>query len=59
MSFKYGKTPIGQLLFDLAFTKTTDKWLARKHKLPLRSIRDLRNAKSIKKLAAQVARDTQ
>jgi hypothetical protein len=38
----YGKTPIGQLLYDLAFTKLSERYLARKHKLPIAEIRQCR-----------------
>lgn len=40
----YGPTPLGQLVFDLLFTKLTPKYLARKHRLPIAEIRRLREA---------------
>ena len=40
----YGRTPIGQLIYDLGFTTLTDKHLARKHGLTLAKIRDCRAA---------------
>lgn len=38
----YGRTAIGQLIYDLGFAKLTDKWLARKHRMPIAEIRHLR-----------------
>lgn len=38
----YGRTREGQLLYDLAFAKLTDKWLARKWQKPIAEIRSLR-----------------
>ena len=38
----YGRTPLGQLLYDLGFTRLTEKWLARKHKMPVAEVRRLR-----------------
>jgi len=40
----YGRTPLGQLVYDLGFTKLGDKYLARKHGLPIQKIRDCRAA---------------
>lgn len=40
----YGRTPIGQLVYDLGFTKLGDKYLARKHKMPIAEIRKCREA---------------
>lgn len=40
----YGRTPTGQLIYDLGFAKLSDKWLARKHKMPISEIRKLRKA---------------
>ena len=42
MDIVYSRTPQGQLLYDLGFTKLSPKWLARKHKLPIDEIRKLR-----------------
>lgn len=49
----YGRTAIGQLLYDLAFTNATTRWLARKHKMPVAKIREMRAKKSIKSLRRQ------
>jgi len=38
----YGKTPFGQLFYDLAFTDVTPKYLARKHKISAEEVRNLR-----------------
>jgi hypothetical protein len=38
----YGKTAMGQLLYDLLFTDLTPKYLARKHNKPITEIRQLR-----------------
>ena len=40
----YGKTPLGQLLYDLAFTDLSPHYLARKHCLPINEVRRLRAA---------------
>jgi hypothetical protein len=40
----YGRTPLGQLVYDLGFTKLDDSYLARKHKLPIAKVRDYRAA---------------
>jgi hypothetical protein len=53
MTVTYGKTPQGQLLYDLAFTNLGTKYLARKHKKPVAEIRRLRAAKEIKNLRKQ------
>ena len=39
---KFGRTAIGQLVYDLGFAKLTDKWLARKHRIPINQVRALR-----------------
>lgn len=49
----YGKTPLGQLLYDLAFTDLKDRYLARKHRLPVQSIRNMRDSKSVAQLRRQ------
>jgi len=49
----YGKTPLGQLLYDLAFSNCTEKWLARKHRISIASVRRLRSTSEIKKLRRQ------
>ena len=53
MTVTYGKTPIGQLLYDLAFTNLSSKYIARKHRKPVADIRVLRAHKNIKKLRKQ------
>jgi hypothetical protein len=40
----YGRTPLGQLLYDLLFTKLSECYLARKHHKPIAEIRALRAA---------------
>ena len=35
----YGKTTLGQLLYDLAFTRLPARYLARKHRMPIADIR--------------------
>lgn len=49
----YGRTPVGHLLYDLAFTNSSAKWLARKHRLPVAEIRKYRATPDIKKLRKQ------
>jgi hypothetical protein len=46
----YGKTAMGQLLYDLAFTRLSSRYLARRHHLPIASIRQMRGDKQIRKL---------
>lgn len=41
---RYGRTPIGQLLYDLAFAKLSDRWIARKHRMPVAEVRKCRAA---------------
>lgn len=50
---EYSKTPLGQLLYDIAFTDLAPSYLARKHKKSSASIRKLRAEKSIKALRRQ------
>jgi hypothetical protein len=38
----YGRTPKGQLLYDLGFTDLTPEYLARKHGIPASEIPGLR-----------------
>lgn len=40
----YGKTPLGQLVYDLGFTKLDDRYLARKHGMKVQTVRDCRAA---------------
>ena len=40
----FGRTPLGQLLYDLGFTQLSERYLARKHRLPVAKIRTLRAA---------------
>jgi hypothetical protein len=49
----YGRTPEGQLVYDLAFTNLSPKYLARKHRTPVERIRFLRASSEIKKLRRQ------
>lgn len=49
----YGRTPQGQLLYDLAFTNLAAKYLARKHRIPVASIRRMRGAPELRKLRKQ------
>lgn len=49
----YGRTSEGQILYDLAFTNLSAKYLARKHRWPIADIRRLRETASIKKLRKQ------
>lgn len=52
----YGKTPLGQLIYDLAFTDLADKYLARKHRLPIQSIRNMRAGESVRDLRRKTHR---
>lgn len=38
----YGRTTLGQLVYDLLFTKLSDQYLARKHGMPVADLRSLR-----------------
>ena len=40
----YGRTPLGQLVYDLGFTKLGDKYLARKHGMKIETVRECRAA---------------
>ena len=40
----FGGTPLGQLLYDLAFARLSDRWIARKHKMPIAEVRKCRAA---------------
>jgi hypothetical protein len=40
--YAYGKTPLGQLVYDLLFTNLSEKYLARKHRMPIAEVRRLR-----------------
>lgn len=53
----YGKTPEGQLIYDLAFTDLSDRYLARKHRVPIAGIRRFRALKEIVRLRSQVKKD--
>ncbi len=39
----FGRTPSGQLVHDLLFTKLSERYLARKHRVPIAEIRSLRD----------------
>jgi hypothetical protein len=49
----YGKTALGQIIYDLAFTNLSGRYLAGKHHKPVAEIRRLRSDASIKKLRKQ------
>jgi hypothetical protein len=49
----YGRTPQGQLLYDLAFTNLSVKYLARKHRFHASEIRQMREVSAVKKLRRQ------
>ena len=53
MAIVYGRTPLGQLLYDLAFTNLSEKYLARKHREPIAGIRRMRENADIRKLRRQ------
>jgi hypothetical protein len=53
----YGKTPEGQLLYDLCFTDLSATYLARKHKLPADRIRAMRATKELAELRLKVKLD--
>lgn len=53
----FGKTPTGQLLYDLAFTNLADAYIARKHHLPVREVRRMRRTPDMKKLRTKVKAD--
>lgn len=38
----YGRTALGQIVYDLGFTELSDRYLARKHKMPIAKLRELR-----------------
>jgi hypothetical protein len=38
----YGRTTVGQVVYDLGCTDLSEKYLARKHKMPITRIRELR-----------------
>ena len=40
----FTRTPLGQLVYDLGFTRLGDRYLARKHHLPIEKIREYREA---------------
>lgn len=40
----FGRTPLGQLIYDIGFAKLSDRYLARKHHLPIAKIRSYREA---------------
>lgn len=53
MTTQYGKTALGQIIYDLAFTNLSAKHIARKHRKPIAEVRELRAAAAIKKLRKQ------
>lgn len=40
----YGRTPLGQLIYDLGFTRLSESYLARKHRMPISDVRRYRRA---------------
>lgn len=53
----FGRTPVGQLLYDLGFTDLSDRYLAQKHHIPVASIRRMRAAPEMKGLRKRVTAD--
>jgi hypothetical protein len=53
----YTKTPVGQFLHDIAFRDLTDRWIARKHQVPIVEVRNIRKSPVIQKLRRSIARD--
>jgi len=49
----FQKAKSGQILYDLAFVDLTDKWLARKHHIPVAEVRKLRKLPAIVRLRKQ------
>ena len=41
-SVRFGRTDIGQAVYDFGMAKLTDKWLARKYKMPIGKVRELK-----------------
>lgn len=39
----YGRTALGQIVYDLGFTELSDRYLARKHGVPIAWLRVLRD----------------
>ena len=54
----YGRTPLGQLIYDLGFAKLKDATIARKHGMPLAEVRRQRAAvlRGLKQGKAQAKR---
>ena len=42
MTIVYGRTELGQRVYDFGFAKLTDRWLARKYKMPIADVRALK-----------------
>lgn len=53
----YGRTPIGQLLWDLAFTELDRSYIARKHSIPVAMIDRMRESPEVVKLRKKVKAD--
>lgn len=53
----YGKTAIGQLIYDLCFTEMSAPRIAEKHKLPVDAVRRLRSTKDLAELRLKVRLD--
>lgn len=47
---EWTKTQAGQLVYDLAFVDRSDKYLARKHGLPIAEIRSMRSSAPVSRL---------
>lgn len=53
----YGKTAVGQLVYDLAFTDLSEKYLAQKHRVPVAQIRRYRALPSMVALIKKTKRE--
>lgn len=38
----FAKTPLGQIIYDMGFSRISDKSIARKHSIPIKNVRELR-----------------
>lgn len=53
----FERTPIGQLLYDLAFTDNKPRTIARKHKIPVASVDRMRATDDMRDLRKKVKAD--
>ncbi len=53
----FEKTPIGQLLYDLAFTDNKPRTIARKHKITVASVNRMRETDELRNLRKKVKAD--